>query len=101
MPAGLFAKSGPPIPVPKLSIEEAVSLASEYFYTKETRIRGQEYFKKSDYILISAEYTNRLKDKAGHEWAWKIKFVHPEQNDHSVVYKVTDEGEVIYLYGSE
>ena len=100
-PANLFAKAGPAIPAPKLSIIEAASIASEYFYHKETRVRGEDYFKKADYILISAVYTNRFKETPEEEWGWKIMFIHPVQNDHSVVYKVADNREVIFLYGSE
>lgn len=102
IPSGIFAKSGPPIPVPKLSISEAASLASSYFYNQETRVRDQEYFKKSEYIIVAIEYTNDFtqtpEDK---EWAWKIMFIHPAQNDHHIVYKVTNDKQVVFLYGSE
>jgi len=100
IPTNLFAKSGPPIPVPRLSISEAVDIAQQYFYNKEARIADRDYFKISDYILISAEYTNRFEESKEKEWAWKIIFIHPVQNDHSVVYKVTDDKQIIFLYGS-
>lgn len=101
IPSGLFAKSGPSIPTPKLSITEAISVANKYFYNKETRLKDSDSFKKSEYIIISAEYANYFKETRQKEWAWKITFIHPVQTDHSVVYKVTDDKQVIFLYASE
>lgn len=96
-----WAKSGTPIPVPGLSISEAVKIAQEYFYKKETRVIDGEHFKVKDYILISAQYTNYFNEKYEKEWAWKIEFVHPVQNDHSVIYKVRNNKEIIFLYATE
>ena len=96
-----LAKSASPIPVPKVSISEAVEIAKEYFYNKETRVIDGDYFKVKDYILISAQYTNYFNEKYEKEWAWKIKFVHPVQNDHSLLYKVRNNKEIIFLYATE
>lgn len=96
-----FAKAGPPIPVPGISISEAIDIAEEYFYNKETRMVDSDYFKVEDYILISAQYTNYIDEEYQKDWSWIIKFIHPVQNDHSVVYKVTNDKEIILLYVSE
>ena len=96
-----LAKSGSQIPEPGISLTEAVNLASDYFYNRETRIIDGEEFKKTDYILSQAVYTNYFREAYEKEWAWKITFVHPGQNDHSVVYKVTADKQVNFLYGSE
>jgi len=101
VPVYAFAKSGPAIPAPKLSISEAASVAGKYFYEKETRAYDSSFFKKSEYIIVSAEYTNYFGGKHQPEWAWKIRFIHPVQNDHSVTYKVTNDRQVIFLNASE
>jgi len=56
---------------------------------------------KHEDILISAIYTNYFQEKYQNEWAWRIDFTHPVQNDHSVVYKVTNQKQVIFLYATE
>jgi len=96
-----LAKSGSPIPVPKVSISEAIDIATKYFYNKETRVIDGDCFKVKDYILISAQYTNYFNEKYEKEWAWKIEFVHPVQNDHSLLYKVRNNKEIIFLYATE
>ena len=96
-----FSDAGPPIPIPKISINEACSIAMNYFYSKENRFIDPKYFKGKDYILISANYTNHFNDKFEKIWAWKIVFVHPVQNDHSVAYKITDDKKVVFLYATE
>tara|TARA_Y100000031_G_scaffold72626_1_gene80216 strand:- start:456 stop:806 length:351 start_codon:yes stop_codon:yes gene_type:complete len=100
-PLNISAKAGQPIPQPKILIIEAIEITKEHFYNEETQLLDGDYFKIADYILISAQYTNCFNEKYQEEWAWKIKFVHPIQNDHSVVYKVTNNKEIIFLYGSE
>ena len=99
--SNVFAKSSPPIPVPEISISEAIDIAEEYFYNKETRVVDSDYFKVENYILISAQYTNYIDEEYQEDWYWIIKFIHPIQNDHSVVYKVTNDKEIILLYVSE
>ncbi len=101
IPVVIFAKSGPPIPVPKLSISEAVDMAGRYLCDSEYRLKDTDLFPKSEYIVISAEYTNYFKQGYQKEWAWKIKFIHPVQNDHSVIYKVTNDREVMFVGASE
>lgn len=96
-----FAKAGPPIPVPAISMSEAIDIAVEYFYNKEIGVIDGDYFKVEDYILISSQYTNYINEEYQKEWAWVITFIHPVQNDHSVVYKVTNNKEIILLYASE
>ena len=78
-----FAKAGPPIPTPNVSISEAINIAKAYFYKEENRVIDGDYFKVEDYILISAQYTNYFHGKYQKEWTWIIEFVHPIQNDHS------------------
>jgi hypothetical protein len=92
-----WSKAGAPIPVPEVKIAEAIELATKYFLDKETRVFDAKEFKKSEYIITLVQYTRGFK-KA---WAWKIRFVHPVANDHSVEYRVTADRKVVYLGGSE
>jgi len=94
--ASAASKSGAPIPVPKVKITEAIELATSYFLDKETRAIDTKEFKKSEYIITLVQYTG---GRGG--WAWKIRFVHPIANDHSVEYKVTGGKEVVFLGASE
>ncbi len=94
-------KAGPPIPVPKVSVTEAIELATKHFLNKESRVIDAGTFKKSEYILTLAQYTSRFGGKRQKTWAWKIRFVHPVANDHSVEYKVTGDRKVIFLQASE
>ena len=96
-----FAKPGPVIPNPQITAAEAVNIAQDFFYSEETRIIDGETFKLEDYVLVLAQYTNDFNDKADNEWGWKIKFQHLAQNDHSLVYKISDDGKVIFLYATE
>ena len=50
---------------------------------------------------MSAKYTNYIDEETQEEWCWVITFRHPVQNDHSVVYKVMNNKEIILLYMSE
>ena len=96
-----WSKAGPPIPVPKIEAGEAIKLARDYFLHKEDRVVDRGNFKKSEYILISVEYTRRFGGKRCKAWAWKVRFVHPVANDHSVEYKVTGDRKVVFLGASE
>ena len=96
-----WSKSGSPIPVPKVTVTEAIELATKYFLEKETRAVDTKDFKKSEYTLTLAQYTSRFGGKRQKTWAWKIRFVHPVANDHSVEYKVTGDRKVIFLGASE
>ncbi len=97
----VLSDAGAPITIPKVSINDACSIAMNYFNSKENRFIDPESFKRKDYILMSANYTKYFNDKIEKNWAWKIVFVHPVQNDHSVVYKITDDKNVIFLYATE
>lgn len=97
----VLAKSSSPILNPQISAIEAIIIAQEFFYNKETRIIDGETFKLKDYVLISARYTNNFDDKTDKEWGWKIEFLHPVQNDHSLLYKITNDKKVIFLHASE
>ena len=97
----VFAKAGPPIPVPQISITEAITIAQNYFYNEENRIVDAEFFKPKDYLLYSVQYTNNFNSGVDKDWAWKIEFIHPLQNDHSVAYKVTNDGKITFLYATE
>jgi len=92
--ANVFSEAGPPIPNPKITVTEAIEIAKNYFYFGKSSVIDSEYFKIEDYILLSAQYTNYFMEEYQNEWAWKIRFVHPIQNDHSVTYKVTNNGEI-------
>jgi len=83
-----FAKKGPQIPNPKISAAEAILLATTYFKSDKIKVADDHSFQKDEYILISLRYTDNFKDSK--DWAWKIVFIHPKQNDHSVTFKVTD-----------
>ena len=97
----VFSSAGPPIPAPKVSIDEACSIAIDYFYAKEDRFIDPELFKGKDYVLVSVNWTNRFSGKFEKDWAWSIVFVHLKQNDHSVIYKVTNDKEVVFLFATE
>lgn len=97
----IWSKSGSPIPLPKVKVTEAIELATKHFLDKETRVFDTKEFKKSEYILTLAQYTSSFGGKRGKTWAWKIRFVHPVANDHSVEYKVTGDRKVVFLGGSE
>jgi len=84
MSSVVFARPGPEIPIPKVTAIEAISIASDYFYSGNTKV----YYKPKDYIMLVAEYTCNFGKKNNAEWAWKILFVHPKANDHSVSYKI-------------
>jgi len=99
--AGAASKSGAPIPVPEVKITDAIELATSYFLDKETRAIDTREFKKSEYILMLAEYTNDFGGKRQKIWAWRILFVHPIANDHSVRYQVTGDRKVIFLGATE
>ena len=101
IPAAILAKSGAAIPIPRVQISEAIDIAGKYFYGSESRIKDADYFPKSEYVIISAEYSNYFYQIRQKDWAWKIKFVHPAQNDHSVIYKVTNDRKVIFIGASE
>ena len=101
MSSFVIAKSGPSIPISKISATEAINIAKSYFYNQENRAINTDHYKIADYILISVSYTNYFNGAYEKEWAWKIKFVHPIQNDHSVVYKVTNDKQLIFLYATE
>ncbi|MBP7216381.1 MAG: hypothetical protein KBA46_03745 [Candidatus Omnitrophica bacterium] len=100
IPAHLLGKSGNPIPASRISIIEAITIAQAHF-SEETRLIDQDYVKKSEYVLVCAEYTNRFNEDIEPVWAWKIRFVHPIYNDHSLVYKVTNDRQVIFIAASE
>ncbi|MCP4158894.1 MAG: hypothetical protein GY760_02365 [Deltaproteobacteria bacterium] len=94
-----FGKSGPEIPIPQVSINEAISLAKNLFYSSTTKLADESYFKKDEYILISVEYTNDFEDKV--IWAWKALFVHPKQNDHSAAFRIVSKSDIQLLSISE
>lgn len=94
--AGAASKSGAPIPVPKVNITEAIDLATKYFLNKESRAIDTKEFKKSEYIITLVQYTRGFGG-----WAWKIRFVHPVANDHSVEYRVAGDRKVVFLGASE
>jgi len=101
LPASALSNAGPPIPVPQISIVEACTVAMDYFYVKETHLIDPEQVRAQEYIIFSANYTNQFPDNPENEWAWKIVFVHPVHNDHSVAYKITIDKKIILLHTTE
>ena len=97
----VFAKAGLEMPTPKISATEAITLASNYFYDGKTEVIDGNDFKIEEYILISAEYTNDFNSENQKEWAWKIIFVHPLANDHTITYKITNDKNITEIYISE
>lgn len=97
----VYAKSGPPIPAPELSISEAINLAKKHFSNKQTRLNDESEFKKEEYILVSAKYQNYFRDQKQPEWAWYISFVHPLANDHTITYKISNENSVYLIEMTE
>ncbi len=90
-----FGKSGQEIPIPQVSINEAISHAKNLFNSPSIKLADESYFKKDEYILISVEYTDDFEDKV--IWAWKASFVHPKQNDHSAVLRIVSKSEIQLL----
>jgi len=95
------AGSKPPIPVPQVSIAEAVDLATKHLRSGKAPVIDAELAKPEEYIVTSAEYTCRFKDTKETGYAWKIHFVHPVHNDHSIIYRVTSDKKVLVIGGSE
>lgn len=95
------AKAGPEIPVPHVTAREAIELAENYFYSSETRNIDRNVIKNKEYILICAIYTNTFNKGEEKEWGWKITFIHPQYNDHSVDYKVTNDRKLVFLRATE
>lgn len=95
------AKSGPPIPVPKITISEAVDLVTRRIGSGEVKFIDPEVAKPSEYIVTSAEYTTRFDDQKETDWAWKVRIVHPVHNDHSIVFRVANDEVLTANGGSE
>jgi len=90
----VFAKAGPPIPKPQISIVEAIKIAEDYFYSGKSSVIDNVSYKIKEYILVSVEYTTYFMEEHQREWAWKIRFVHPIANDNSITFKVTSDGKI-------
>jgi len=88
-----FPKAGQPIPVPQVSINEAIKIASDEFNNTYVNVGNKQQSKyMSERILVSATYKNEhLLDKFG-EWLWVIVFLHPISNDHQIHYTVDNYG---------
>ncbi|MFC1703319.1 hypothetical protein ACFL1E_00855 [Candidatus Omnitrophota bacterium] len=93
----IFAEPLPfPIPKPKVSINEAIDLASEYFYKIES-FPDDDFFKKKDFILTLARYTHYYDDDFHSEGAWFIAFVHPVGTDITYTYKISNDKKVVLV----
>lgn len=90
LPINLFAKPGPPIPKPSISIHKAIKIAKHYFNKKEKNLFDTDFWKKEEFIITSVKYTKYFMEKPQKEWAWIIEFRHPVINDHSFTYKIKD-----------
>lgn len=108
-----FAEAGPPIPVPKIPITNAIELARA-----ELARFDSSGLKAKDMIVLSVEYAtiaNRsdmlhdwtlLTKKAYREkyeklWYWKVIFIHPEANDLTERFSVSYDGKALYSGGTE
>jgi hypothetical protein len=89
------------IPVPKVTISEAVDLVTKRLRSGEVKFIDAEVAKPSEYIVMSAEYTTRFDDKKETGWVWKVRIVHPVHNDHSIIFRVTNDEKVTAIGGSE
>jgi len=93
----IFAEPLPfPIPKPKVSITEAIGLATDYFQGKEPMIET-DWLKKADFIIDSVTYRNYFDGKSQSEWEWYIVFRHPVGSDITYVYKVTNSKKVVLI----
>lgn len=101
IPIHVLADAGAPIPEPKISISAAVDLAAKHLRSGKTKVVDPKLAKIDEYIVISAKYTNNFKGKKETKWNWKVMFVHPVINDHTVTYKVTGDKKVIALKVTE
>jgi hypothetical protein len=95
---GVFAKAGPPIPIPKHSIVQAAEIVSREFPKKARNDPGIE---TKDFFIMVATYTNRFKDHPLKEWSWVITFVHPIHNDHSFTFQLLTNGKVLLIEETE
>ena len=91
-----FAISGPEIPKPDIKIEQAVALARAALVLDD-KIPNWDFAQKKDFILMRADYTDRVDGIRSESWAWEIVFIHPKANDHTIIYKVTNQGVVIHV----
>ena len=85
-----FSKAGAPIPEPLISYTEAYKLAHTALLTNTQNIDPVNW-PAEEYILGNMSY-QKLNDL----WVWKITFIHPIANDHSVSYYVNQMGKVIH-----
>ena len=92
-----IANPGPPIPVPSIAAEEAISLAVQAFRQAPAPPENPVGF-----FVQSVEYADRGADGAATaEWAWYVTFIHPIRNDRTVVYRVSADGRAVLVGGTE
>ena len=94
--ATAIANPGPPIPVPRVAAQEAISLAERAFRQSPAPPENPAGF-----FVRAVEYTNRGLDGATGEWAWYVTFIHPVRNDRTVVYRVGADGRAVLIGGTE
>lgn len=107
-----FSASGPPIPLPQVSITKAIELASDFFYSGAFAVREGSFIKREEYFIISVVYTTKLEwpvlirtdnpdevdsDESDIEWGWRVIFTHSTENSTTVGIKVSNSEEVVLL----
>ena len=91
-----FANPGPPIPVPRIAAQEAISRADLAF--RQSPAPPED---PAGFFVRAVEYTNHGLDGATGEWAWYVTFIHPVRNDRTVVYRVGADGHAVLIGGTE
>jgi hypothetical protein len=85
------------MPVPQVSITEAITLAQNYFYGEDKPFINAGFSKKEDYLLDSARYTTIFNGERDEEFAWEVEFTNRFDSSISVTYKVTNDKKVEFL----
>ena len=95
--AAALANPGPPIPVPPIAAQQAITVAEQAFQQLPTPPEDPAGF-----FVQSVEYTDQGANGASTgEWAWRVTFIHPIRNDHSVVFRVGPDGRAVVVGGTE
>lgn len=93
-----YSKAGPSIPLPAVSIEEAIALSRKAFSENTINLKNAGYFSK--FILSSVNYVQDNKSKNMY-WVWQTIFVHPVDNDCKWCYEINQNKEIKLLWTSK
>lgn len=98
------AKAGPPIPLPKQEIIEAVKIVKIHFcktFLKVKKVEKSKDFMAKDYLVTSIKYTKYFNEKKFKDYSWVIVLTHPISNDHSFTYQLKPNGNIVLLGETE